>query len=91
VVSPYLDREVSGAQDVVDCCRVRRVWVEQAAKILQESITNHVMALILLDNPEELGLSVSIQRPWVVIQSEEAVSVELSLMSSSLQPFLVED
>ena len=60
VVSSYLDGEVCCSKDVVYGCRIGCVRIEQAAKILQESVSNVLVSLVLLDDPEQLCFPVSI-------------------------------
>jgi hypothetical protein len=67
ISSSDLDREMRNAENVVNCLVVVGVWVEKLAKILQNGVTHLLMALLTLDNPEQLSFSVGVECPRVVI------------------------
>lgn len=59
--------------------------------VVEKGLTNLVIPFLTCDDSEKFGLFVGIQGPRIVVESEEAVAVELSSLLLGLSPFLVEN
>ena len=82
-LSSDLDGEMSLVHDITD--------VGVGKDVVEKGLANLVVPFLTSDDSEKFGLFVGVQGPRIVIESEEAVAVELSSLLFGLGPFLVED
>ena len=50
-----------------------------------------LVSLLSLDDSEQLSLTVSVESPRIVVKSEEAMTIEIFIVSLGMNPFMIED
>ena len=56
---------------------------------MQKSLADEIIPISACDNPEQLRLLVGVESPRIVVQREEAVSIELLLVLPCVLPLLI--
>lgn len=77
-----LNSEMSNTKYIVDGCGTGGIRIEKLSNVLQNGVSDLLMALLSLNDSKQFSLSVSVERPWIIIQSKKAVPVEVTLAST---------
>lgn len=82
VIPSDLNSEMSNTKYIVDGCGTGGIRIEKLSNVLQNGVSDLLMALLSLNDSKQFSLSVSVERPWIIIQSKKAVPVEVTLAST---------
>ena len=91
IVTSNFDNEMGVANDTVDGMRMTLGRIQNASQAGKYGLVEGLMSIPFKYNPLQLTLLVRIEDPWVVVQCEEGVRIEVTVVLFSFVPFLQEN